>query len=121
MCLRLLRNQKCNTIHMTIENNWYLVSSHGTILFYVAVNPDCTIKQIAEAMSLTRRTVWGVIGDLRRADMLNVQREGRRHHYTVNLDATFKHPVLTGFSLRVILGDLVKQAASEADVISRTA
>ena len=106
---------------MTIENNWYLVSSHGTILFYVAVNPDCTIKEIAEAMSLTRRTVWGVIGDLRRADMLHIQKNGRRHHYTVNLDGPFKHPVLTGFSLRVILGDLVEQAASEPDVVSRTA
>ncbi len=64
MCLRLLRNQKCNTIHMTIENHWYLVSSHGSILFYVAVNPNCTIKEIAEAMSLTRRTVWGSLATL---------------------------------------------------------
>ncbi len=74
---------------MTIENHWYLVSSHGAILFYVAVRPDCTIKDIAEAMSLTRRTVWGVIGDLRRADMLHIRKEGRRHHYSVNLDAPF--------------------------------
>ena len=51
-----------------IHNHWYLVSSHGAVLFYVAVNPGCTIKQIAEDMSLTQRTVWGLIGDLRRAD-----------------------------------------------------
>ena len=106
---------------MTIENHWYLVSSHGSILFYVAVRPNCTIKEIAEAMSLTRRTVWGVIGDLRRADMLHVRKEGRRHHYRVNLDGPFKHPVLNGFSLRVVLGELVKQASREAEVIGRTA
>ncbi|TEU01434.1 MAG: MarR family transcriptional regulator, partial [Dehalococcoidia bacterium] len=47
---------------MPIANNWYLVSSHGAILFYIAVSPDCTISEIADAMSLTRRTVWGVIG-----------------------------------------------------------
>ena len=121
MCLRLLRNRKCNTIHMTIENHWYLVSSHGSILFYIAVNPSCTIKEIAEAMSLTRRTVWGVIGDLRRAEMLNVRKEGRRHHYSVDLDGPFRHPVLNGFSLRVILGDLVRRTSSEPRVISRTA
>ncbi len=96
---------------MTIENHWYLVSSHGVILFYVAVNEDCTIKEIAEAMSLTRRTVWGVIGDLRRAEMLHVRKEGRRHHYMVNLDAPFKHPTLNGVSLRVILGELVARSA----------
>ncbi len=121
MCLRLLRNQKCNTIHMTIENHWYLVSSHGSILFYIAVNPNCTIKEIAEAMSLTRRTVWGVIGDLRRAEMLEIRKDGRRHHYSVDLDGPFKHPVLNGFSLRVILGELIKQASREPDVIGRTA
>ncbi len=121
MCLRLLRNQKSNTIHMTIENNWYLVSSHGSILFYIAVSPGCTIKEIAEAMSLTRRTVWGVVGDLRRADMLDIRKDGRRHHYTVNLEGPFKHPVLNGFSLRVILGELVKRASREPEVIGRTA
>ena len=106
---------------MTIENHWYLVSSHGAILFYVAVNPECTIKEIAEAMSLTRRTVWGVIGDLRRAGMLHIRKDGRRHHYTVNLDAPFKHPVLNGFSLRLILGQLVSQVSRGQPVAGRLA
>jgi len=106
---------------MTIENHWYLVSSHGAILFYIAVNPECTIKEIAEAMSLTRRTVWGVIGDLRRAGMLHIRKEGRRHHYTVNLDAPFKHPVLNGFNLGLILGQLVEQVSRRQSVTSGTA
>jgi DNA-binding transcriptional ArsR family regulator len=96
-----------------IANHWYLVSSHGAVLFYVAVNPDCTIREIADDMSLTQRTVWGLIGDLRRAGMLNVRREGRRHHYTVNLDATFKHPTLTGLPLRTIMGELVTRHARD--------
>jgi DNA-binding MarR family transcriptional regulator len=98
-----------------ISNHWYLVSSHGSVLFYIAVHPDCTIRQIADEMALTQRTVWGLIGDLRRADMLNVRREGRRHHYTVNLNATFKHPTLTGLPLRTIMGELVQRHADQRD------
>ncbi len=98
----------------SIQNHWYLVSSHGAVLFYVAVNPGCTIREIAEEMSLTQRTVWGLIGDLRRAEMLKVRREGRRHHYTVNLDAPFRHPILTGISLRAVLGEVVGRFATEA-------
>lgn len=90
-----------------VENHWYLVSSHGAVLFYIAVHPGCTIKQIAEDMSLTQRTVWGLIGDLRRAEMLDVERRGRRHHYTVNLDADFRHPIIKGFTLRTVLGEVV--------------
>jgi hypothetical protein len=90
-----------------ITNGWYLVSSHGSVLFYIAVHPDCTIRQISDDMALTQRTIWGVIGDLRRADMLHIRRDGRRHHYRINLDADFKHPTLKGLPLRLILGELV--------------
>ncbi len=92
----------------SIDNHWYLVSSHGSVLFYVALNPDCTIREVSDEMSLTQRTVWGLIGDLRRAGMLTVRREGRRHHYTINLDAPFKHPIITGLTLRQVLGSFVK-------------
>lgn len=96
---------------MAAYNNWYLVSSHGAVLFLIALRPGCTIKDISQTMCLTERSVWGVIGDLRRGDMLNVRREGRRHYYYVNLDATFEHPVLKNFPLRAILGDLVSRYA----------
>ncbi len=113
MDLQLSNYQNFSSIDMTIENHWYLVSSHGSVLFYIAVNPDCTIAEIAEAMALTRRTVWGLIGDLRRAKMLRIRKEGRRHHYSVDLDAPFKHPVLDGYTLRVVLGELVEHAARD--------
>lgn len=99
-----------------INNHWYLVSSHGAVLFYIAVRPGCTIREIADDMALTQRTVWGLIGDLRRAGMLHVRREGRRHHYTVDMDAEFRHPVVKGFTLRTVLADLVENyAVSDRD------
>ncbi len=94
---------------MVTKNDWHLVSSHGAIVFYVVANPDCTIKDIASAMFLTRRTVWGVIGDLRRAGMLHVRKNGRTHHYSVNLDAPFPHPVLDGITMGQVLGRLTKR------------
>jgi DNA-binding IclR family transcriptional regulator len=94
-----------------VENDWYLVSSHGAVLFFIAVRPGCTIREIAGEMSLTQRTVWGLIGDLRRAGMLRIRREGRRHHYTVNLDAEFRHPVVKGFPLRTVMGELAERFA----------
>jgi hypothetical protein len=61
-------------------------------------------------MSLTPRAVWGVIGALRKHGMLLVRNEGRRHHYTVNLDAPLRHPILEGYKLRDVMGEIVKQA-----------
>lgn len=99
---------------MSVTNEWYLVSSHGGILFFIAANPDCTIKKISDDMSRTRRTIWGIIGDLRRKNMISVRKEGRRHHYTVNLDSDveFTHPVLRGIPLRIVLSGIINHSAA---------
>ena len=99
---------------MAVENNWYHVSSHGGILFCIAAYPDCTINDLAEIMSLTRRTVWGIIGDLRRAGMLRIRKEGRRHHYTIEPDAPFRHPI---GDLKITIGKVfggVKEALPQS-------
>ncbi len=92
-----------NKVH---ENGWYIWSSHGTVLFHVALNPGCTIAEIAEGLCLTQRTIWGVVGDLRRAGMLDITREGRRHRYSVKLDATFRHPTIESVPLRTLFAQL---------------
>ena len=93
-----------------VKQVWYHVSSHGAVIYCIAADPDCTTKEIAEALCVTTRTVWGIIGDLRRADMLRVRKEGRIHHYTVNPNAHLRHPTLRRFTLRAILGDITAQA-----------
>jgi hypothetical protein len=88
------------------ENGWYIWSSHGTVLFYIALHPGCTIVDIADGLCLTQRTIWGIVGDLRRAGMLKVERDGRRHHYSVDLDAKFRHPTIRDLPLRMFFGEL---------------
>ncbi len=92
------------------DNGWHHVSSHGNVLFYIAANQDCTINDLSETLFLSRRTVWGIIGGLRRAGMLHVRKNGRRHHYAVNLDAPFRHPLLEGITLHQVLRRLTRQA-----------
>jgi len=86
--------------------DWYLVSSHGSVLFYVAYNPDCSISDITDELCLTPRTVWGIVGDLRRAGMLRVRRVGRHHLYRVDPEGPFPHPTIQGVRLRSVIGRL---------------
>ncbi len=100
-------------VHNPGEREWYVVSRHGAILSYIAANPDCTIKHLANAFSLTQRTVWATIRDLRREGMLRVRTDGRSHHYSVNLDARLRLPDgLKGRTVRTILGGIAKQASA---------
>ena len=46
--------------------------------------------------------------------MLRLRKNGRRHHYTVDLDAPLLHPTIAGLTLRPVVEPLVEQARSEA-------
>ena len=60
-----------------------LLNAQGRVLAFIANHPECGIRDIANGMFLTRHTVWGVIGRLRRARLIRTTREGREHRYAV--------------------------------------
>jgi hypothetical protein len=97
------------------RNNWYHSSSHGAVLSCVAADPHCTVNDLSESLFLAQRTVWGIIGDLRRAGMVHVRKNGRRHHYTVNLDAPFEHQASKDYTRRPVLGELIGEGRSAGD------
>ena len=80
---------------MKSSKNWNLMATHGIVLFYIAANPDSTMRQMSEALSLTERRIAQVVRDLADAELLNVKRNGRRNSYSVNPDAGFRHPTLS--------------------------
>ena len=88
---------------------WFLFSSHDSVLFRIAANPGCTIEEVAEAMALTRDVVSSTMADLSRAGVLFVRGNGSQARYTVNLESAFLHPAVKGYTLGDVLGNLVEQ------------
>ena len=93
-----------------VRKDWCLVSCQGAVLFYIALHPRCTIADISRAMGLTPRAVWENVNSLRREGMLRVQTQRRLQHFTVNLDAAFLHPTISGFTLRPFLTSVIAQS-----------
>jgi hypothetical protein len=84
---------------MKISKNWTLMATHGIVLFYIAANPDSTMRQMAESLNLTERRIAQVVRDLSDAGLLSVTRNGRRNAYSVNPEANFRHPTLSHITL----------------------
>ena len=84
---------------MKSSKNWNLMATHGIVLFYIAANPESTMRQMSEALSLTERRIAQVVHDLADAELLNVTRNGRRNSYSVNPNAGFRHPTLSHITL----------------------
>ncbi len=94
---------------MTALAQWFLFSSHDSVLLHIAANPDCTINEIADAMALTRDTVSRTMRDLSRAGILFIRKDGRQPRYAVDLDRPFLHPSIKGYTLRYVLGQMAEQ------------
>ncbi len=60
-----------------------LLNSNGRALTWIANHPRCSIREMANGMFLTRRTVWGMVVKLHRAHLIQVTKEGRLHRYEV--------------------------------------
>jgi DNA-binding transcriptional ArsR family regulator len=95
------------------EKRWNLWSKQGSVLLYIAVNPDSTVQDIAASMDLTQRAVWDHVGDLRRAGMIEIRKDGRRNRYRINLDGPFLHPTIRGVTLRTLLANLPQAVSRE--------
>ncbi len=96
--------------------SWRLLSSHGLVLFSISVRPGCTVAEISDGLSLTPRTVYSTLGDLREAGMVDVRKEGRRHHYSVNYGAKVGQSVVSeGTELRHVLRFLLNRTLDLLD------
>lgn len=93
--------------------DWSLLSAQGRVLFYIALCPVCSVQEIAASLDLTERAVWGIIRLLRHNQMLRLSKDGRRHRYSVNLDAPLLHPTIQGLTLRPVLGEIAERGAEE--------
>lgn len=102
------------------EREWHLLSAHGTVMFFIVYNQGCSIDDISNSLFLTRRSIWGTIGDLRRAGMVVVQKQGRKHRYFANFDAQLRHPLFGGRTMRGLLSSVRTSAAGAASCCHRS-
>jgi DNA-binding transcriptional ArsR family regulator len=99
-----------------MNDRWTLLTSHGHVLFFLAAEPDATVRQITDAIGISERRVSSILHDLEEAGMITSTRVGTRKHYEVNADAHFRHPTLSHIPLRDVLGQLKPRQTSPPTV-----
>jgi len=97
--------------------DWSLLSPEGRVLFYIALCPGSTTEAIARAVGRSQRSVWRIVLSLRSGGMLRLRKNGRRHHYTIDLDAPLLHPTIQGLTVRPMMEGVIRQAREGTDDI----
>ena len=102
-----------------MPDSWTLMNSHGVVLFYVAAHPEATMREMSLALDLTERRVAQIVGDLAEAQLIIIQRLGRRNTYSVNQQAEFRHPTLLHITLGQFEELLSRHEAGPREVLTR--
>ncbi len=62
---------------------WSFLTNHAKALLHIAHQPDCRLRDIADAIGVTERTAYGIVVDLTEGGYLLKEKRGRRNRYQV--------------------------------------
>lgn len=79
--------------HSAPAPRWSLLSNHAHVLVCLALDPDIRLRVAAEHIGITQRSVQNILHDLEVEGLVTRERQGRRNHYSLNLDQPLRHPL----------------------------
>ena len=86
---------------------WTFLSNYGHVLLCLAENPGARLREVADRVGITERSAMRLITHLDEAGILSREKEGRRNHYIIDMDAPLRHPIeehcSVGLLLRMVL------------------
>ncbi len=82
---------------------WTFFSNYGHIYFLIAIHQDITLREIANRVGITERSVLGIVQELEEAGYVKKQKVGRANKYSILPKKTLRHPLES----KVKLEDLV--------------
>lgn len=84
-------------------SDWTLLTNHAHVLILLSRDPDLRMRDIAVEVGITERAVARIVQELTQEGYVQVEKHGRRNHYTVARHRPMRHRVERGATL----GDLL--------------
>jgi DNA-binding transcriptional ArsR family regulator len=91
---------------------WTFLTRHAQVLLCIADDPGIRLREIGEQVGITERAVHRIVSDLAAAGYISRERQGRRNHYSVRLQAPLPDPVARDQKVGDLLGVLTRRATS---------
>jgi predicted transcriptional regulator len=76
-----------------ITREWTFLSNHGHVLVCLADESGVRLRDVAERVGITERSVQHIVRDLEEAGYVVTERVGRRNRYKVVRSGRFRHPL----------------------------
>jgi IclR helix-turn-helix domain len=98
--------------------SWSFLTNHARVLLCIAHDPDARLRDIAASLSITERSVYGIVTDLTTAGYVVKHKDGRRNLYQIQAHLPLPEPAskepAIGEVLALLIGSRARQKSSEA-------
>lgn len=83
---------------------WHFLSNHALVLLAAVMNPDATVRELAETVGVTERTTFRVLSDLETEGYVKrAGAGGRGGRFIVAEDAPLRHPLIRSTPIRQLI------------------
>ena len=72
---------------------WTYLTNHAHVLICLARDPECRLRDVADQIGITERSVQNIVHDLVEEGVLEKIRVGRRNHYRIRGNLHLRHPM----------------------------
>ena len=91
------------------EAKWTFLSNHSHVLICLHQDPELTLREVADRVGITERSVQRILGELEEAGYVRRERRGLRNEYRFRTSAPLRHPIESHCKI----GDLIAMVESE--------
>lgn len=83
---------------------WTFLSNHAHVLICLADDPMLPLRDVAQRVGITERSVQRIVSELEEGGYLVRSREGRCNRYTLRKTQSLRHPI----EMHRRVGDLIE-------------
>lgn len=84
---------RTGAVRATHGSGWTFLSNHGHVLLCLAGDPQMALRDVAQTVGITERSVQRIVGELEEGGYLERRREGRRNRYVIRRAVPLRHPI----------------------------
>lgn len=77
----------------TPQAAWTFLTNHSHVLLCLAAEPELPLREVAQRVGITERSVHRIVGELEAAGYLERSREGRHNRYAIRRSVPLRHPI----------------------------
>ncbi len=93
-----------------VAGDWTFLTNHAHVLVAIARDPEARLRDVAERVGITERSVQAIVRELSEHGYIVRERVGRRNRYQLDDTLPMRHALEREHSVDVLLGPLGAQS-----------